>query len=177
MLKHYFIIAITALLIGCGFHLRGLNDMPAWLNGHSMAIVIENAHRDLGPMLKDQLESYKVRVMPNPTQADYVLIIEADGIQQQITSVAASTAPRQYQLIYDVQFTVVKAKGGVIIPSTRVFVTRQLTVNSNRILGSNLEEAQISYEMRREAAMQIMNRVGRGSKNLGVAPTTTSPVG
>ncbi|ARG97583.1 LPS assembly lipoprotein LptE [Legionella micdadei] len=177
MLKRYFIIAAIALLTGCGFHLRGLSQLPAWLNGKNIAIIIQNAHRDLGPMLKDQLESYKARVVPNPTQADYLLIIEADGIQQQITSVAASTAPRQYQLIYDVQFTLVKAKGEVIIPSSHVYITRQLTVNSDRILGSNLEEAQISYEMRREAAMQIMNRIGRGSRGLGVTPTTTAPIG
>lgn len=135
--------------------------MPSWLN--SVAIVIQNAHRDLGPMLKNQLESYQIHVVPDPTQADYLLVIEADGIQQQLTSVAASTAPRQYLLIYDVQFSLVKRKGEVVVPSTHVYITRQLTVNNDRILGSNFEEMQISYEMRRDAAMQIINRLGSKS--------------
>lgn len=164
MLKQSLIVFISLILCSCGFHLRGLNDMPSWLN--SVAIVIENAHRDLGPMLKEQLEAYKIRVVPDPTQADYLLIIKADGIQQQMTSVAASTAPRQYLLIYDAQFSLVKTKGEEIIPSGRVYITRQLTVNNDRILGSNFEETQISYEMRRDAAMQIINRIARETKKL-----------
>lgn len=168
MFKGYLISVFSLLLSSCGFHLRGLNDIPPWLN--NVAIVVQNAHRDLGPMLKTQLEAYKIRVMPNTTQADYLLVIESDGIQQQITGVAASTAPRQYLLIYDVQFTLVKVKGGIIVPSSQVFVTRQLTINNDRILGSNFEETQISYEMRRDAAIQIINRLGRASKNASLTP-------
>ncbi|MBA2652626.1 MAG: hypothetical protein H0U73_10225 [Tatlockia sp.] len=150
---------LAFLVAGCGFHLRGFNDMPQWLN--NVAISIQHAHRDLGPTIKEQLESYKIKVNPNPTEADYVLVIESDGIQQQTTNVSASTTPRQYLLIYDVKFSLVKVKGAVVIPSTHVSVSRQLTVNNDRILGSNFEEMQLTTEMRREAAMQIMNRLSR----------------
>ncbi len=163
MVKRPLIVVLIALtLTNCGFHLRGLYEVPAWLN--KVAIVIQNAHRDLGPLLKDQLESYNISVVPDPAQADYLLIIEYDGIQQQMTGVAASTAPRQYLLIYDVQFSLVKAKGETVIPAKHVAVTRQVTINNNRILGSNAEEALIIYEMRRDAAIQIINRLGRESK-------------
>jgi LPS-assembly lipoprotein len=157
--RHYLIWLAFAFLTCCGFHLRGFIDMPAWLN--NISIVIQNAHRDLEPMLKNQLQAYNIRINPNVTQADYLLIIESDGIQQRMTNVAASTTPRQYLLIYDVQFSFVKAKGGAIIPSSHICVTRQLTVNSNRILGSNYEETLISKEMRRDAVMQIINRLRR----------------
>jgi LPS-assembly lipoprotein len=159
MVKRHYLIWLVLTLAGCGFHLRGFVDMPAWLN--NISIVIQNAHRDLGPMLKNQLQAYNIRINPNVTQADYLLIIESDSIQQRMTNVGASTAPRQYLLIYDVQFSLVKAKSGAIIPSSHASVTRQLTVNSNRILGSNYEEALISKEMRRDAAVQIINRLSR----------------
>ncbi len=162
-IKRHLLIVLIALLSGCGFHLRGFNDMPRWLN--NIAITIQDAHRDLGPVLKNQLDSYNIRVNPNPSEADYLLIVEMDGIKQQITNVSASTVPRQYLLIYFAQFTLVKKKGGVIIPSTQVSVTRQLTVNNNRILGSNFEEMQLTMEMRRDAAMQIINRLSR-EKNI-----------
>jgi LPS-assembly lipoprotein len=164
MKKPLLLLVFAMLLAGCGFHLRGFKDMPGWLN--NVAIVIQNAHRDLGPLLKDQLEGYKIRVNPNPTAADYLLIIESDAIQQQITNVSASTAPRQYLLIYAAQFKLVRAKGAVVIPSTIVSVTRQLTVNNDRILGSNSEETLLSAEMRRDAAMQILNRLSRENKSL-----------
>lgn len=164
MLKRHLLWFAFTLLMGCGFHLRGFVDMPNWLS--NVSIVIQNAHRDLGPLLKDQLEAYKIYVNPDPTKANYLLIIESDGIQQQMTNVSASTAPRQYLLIYDVQFTLVKVKGGVIIPPTHVSVTRQLTINSDRILGSNSEETLLSTEMRRDAAMQIINRLSRENKRM-----------
>ncbi|MBA2710440.1 MAG: hypothetical protein H0U57_07615 [Tatlockia sp.] len=157
------LIGLTCLVISCGFRLRGFNDIPRWLD--NIAITIQDAHRDLGPTLKDQLESYRIRVNPNPAKADYVLIIESDGVKQQITNVSASTVPRQYLLIYFAQFSLVKAKGGLIIPLTNVSVTRHLTINNNRILGSNFEEMQLLTEMRRDAAMQIINRLSRENKN------------
>ncbi len=159
MKKQYFIIGMLVLLLtSCGFHLRGMADKPSGLN--NVAIVVQNAHHDLGPLLKDQLQTYAIQIN-DPTQANYLLIIEQDGRRQQITNVAASTAPRQYILTYDVQFTLVKTKGEVIIPSRHVIVTRQLTVNNDRILGSNSEEATLYNEMRRDAAIQIINRLSR----------------
>lgn len=162
MLRRPLIIALTTLLVGCGFHLRGFNVMPRWLS--NISITVQNAHRDLGPILKGQLEAYKIRVNPNPLEADYLLIIESDAIQQQMTNVGASTTPRQYLLIYVTQFKLIKTKGAEIIPSTFVSVTRQLTVNNDRILGSNSEEMQIAMEMRRDAALQIMNRISREAR-------------
>jgi len=162
ILRRFLIVALTTLLIGCGFHLRGFNVMPRWLS--NVAITIQNAHRDLGPILKEQLEAYKIRVNPNHSQADYLLIVESDAIQQQITNVGASTTARQYLLIYVAQFKLIKTKGAEIIPSTFVSVTRQLTVNNDRNLGSNFEEMQIATEMRRDAALQIMNRIAREAR-------------
>ncbi|MDF1928913.1 hypothetical protein PGH45_00900 [Legionella pneumophila] len=40
-------------------------------------------------------------------------------------------------------------------------MSRQLTVNNDRILGSNEEQALLVSEMRRDAAIQIINRLNR----------------
>src|SRR4051812_46043703 len=105
-MKPYLLFGVVLLLSSCGFHLRGYNAIPHWIN--NIAIIIQHAHRDLGPTLKDQLEAYHIRVNPNSAEANYLLIIESDGIQQQIKAIAASTVPRQYLLVYAVQFTVVQ---------------------------------------------------------------------
>ncbi|WP_231950412.1 LPS-assembly lipoprotein LptE [Legionella spiritensis] len=135
--------------------------MPTWLK--NVALIIESAHRDLEPTLKDQLQAYNVTISPSAAKASYLLIIEKDENQQQITSVSASTTPRQYQLFYRVWFRLVSNNGNVIIPSSQVTVTRQLTVNNDRILGSDSEEITIHREMRRDAAMQIIYRLNRKS--------------
>jgi len=152
-------LSLFMLLTSCGFHLRGMMDMPPWLT--NVDIIIQKAHRDLEPLLKEQMEAYHIKINPNPDTAKYWLIIEEDTEQQQITSISSSTTPRQYQMIYTVRFKLTHAKGSDVIPLRTIVVTRQLTVNSDRILGSNDEEAILKSEMRKDAVIQIISRIGK----------------
>ena len=126
-----------------------------------MSIIVQEANRDLSPLLQRRLEAYKVQINPDPDLASYWLIIESDSIRQDISSISSSTVPRQYQLIYTVQFKLQKAKGEELISSTPIFETRQATINGNRILGSNEEEDLLKSEMRRDAVIQIINRISK----------------
>ncbi|KTD21251.1 LPS assembly lipoprotein LptE [Legionella londiniensis] len=142
---------------GCGFHLRGAIDLPVWLD--KVAIINQGVSQELGSLLSEQLEAYKIKVLDDPSLADYWLILEEEAFQQQTLSISSSTTPRQYQLNYIVRFKLQAAHGKIIIPTTRVMVTRQITINSDRILGSDAEEALTQMEMRRDAANQILNRI------------------
>ena len=155
------LLLTSLLLVGCGFHLRGVisQDSIRWLN--HIAIVIQQAHRDIEPLLREQLKAYNIDISDDPALAKYWLIIDNETMDQNITSISSSTTPRQYQLIYTVQFKLQRAKGAEVFPSSRVIVTRQITLNSNRILGSSDEEALQKNEMRRDAVIQIINRLSR----------------
>ena len=150
------------LLSSCGFHLRGFTEVPSWLT--QVAITLNTPNRDLEPMLEEQLKAYHVRLASSPTNALYILTIERDNLERQITNVSASTTPRQYLLIYSVQFSLLDNRGVVVVPSTTISVTRQFTLNNNRILGSNYEEMTFKKEMEREAAGQIINRISVAQK-------------
>lgn len=163
-LKKYCFVVTTVLmsallLSSCGFKLRGMTDMPSWFN--NVAIVVQNGHTDLASLLKEQLKAYNIRICTDLATADYLLIIEQDNLQQKITSVSASTTPRQYQLLYTVTYSLVKRNAKPVISSRVVAVTRQLTVNNNRILGSDSEESMIIRAMHQDAVMQIISRLGR----------------
>lgn len=154
------ILTLTTLLsVSCGFHLRGMVDAPKWLN--NVAIIVQQGHRDLAPLLKSQLQTYNIYVNPEPATAKYWLIIVNDSVQEHITSVSSSTTPRQYLLLYTIRFKVQLARSKEIIPSNQIIVTRQITINSDRILGSNDEEELMKSEMRRDATIQILNRISR----------------
>lgn len=133
--------------------------MPHWLN--HVTVILEHAHRDLAKNLIDSLKSYDLDVPTDPALAKYWLIIVQDNLQQNISSVSSNTTSRQYELIYTVQFKLVKARGEEIIPLKNISITRQATVNNNRILGSNQEEELLLHEMRHDAAIQIINRISR----------------
>lgn len=157
MRRTFWLFTIAVMLSSCGFHLRGMVDMPRWLN--HVAVIDEQHQHDLAPYLVDYLKSYHLTVEPTEGSAHYWLIIQNSQIQKHIMSISSSTTPRQYELIYTVQFKLVQAKGRDMIPLTTIQVTKQSTINSDRILGSNQEQTLIEDEMRREAAIQIMNRV------------------
>jgi LPS-assembly lipoprotein len=136
-------------------------DMPPWLN--KVAVIAQQGHHDLAPWLQKQLAAYSIYVADNPTQADYWLIILSDTMQENISSVSSSTTPRQYQLTYTVWFKLQSASGQDIISPSQIIVTRQITINSDRILGSNDEEELQKSEMRRDAVIQIINRISRSA--------------
>ena len=163
-----FLLMIALLFLSsCGFHLRGFVDIPDWLN--NIAIILESGSRELEPLLKAQLESYHVKVSPSQTKAPYWLVIESDSFQKQITNISASTTPRQYLLIYTVQFSLIKNKGETILSSNTVAVNRQFTLNNNRILGSDYEEMTFKREMERNAVSLILSRLATAQQNTNYA--------
>lgn len=148
-------LMLVLLLSACGFHLRGMIDVPKWLN--NVAFLTKNDDKQFLSLLKAQLEGYSIQVNPDPGQAQYWLIINQIDLQQQIVSVGASTNPRQYVLTLVVEFMLQTRKGEVIKPARKIIVSRQLTVNNDRILGSNDEERILVGEMKRDAVMQMIN--------------------
>ena len=160
---------ITLVLAGCGFHLRGTVDIPRWLN--NVAIIVHQGNRELEPRLKEQLLAYNVQVAAEPNLATYWLIIENDSFQQNISSISSSTTPRQYELVYTVRFKLQRAKGSDLIPSSQVVISRHITLNSDRILGSTGEEDIQKREMIRDASLQILYRLSRNAQD--VIPKTT----
>lgn len=130
-------------------------DAPKWLN--NVAILSKQEDKELVTLLKSQLESYKIHVNPDPTGANYWILLNKSTLQQQIVSIGASTNPRQYQLIFTIEFMLQTSKAQIIKEPKFITVYRQLTINNDRILGSNEEEAILISEMKREAVIQLIN--------------------
>lgn len=159
MKAKYLALLGVFLLSACGFHLRGIIDVPKWLN--NVSIISKDGNKELEAKLKSVLEGYKITVNPEPTLATYWLVISKSLLEQRIVSIGASTNPRQYQLVMTTEFSLMTPKGQVIKPSRLVTVNRQLTVNNDRILGSNAEEGLLISEMRQDTVVQIVNRLSR----------------
>lgn len=159
MKKIFSLMACLLLLSGCGFHLRGVLEIPEWLD--NVAVISKEGTNEIASVLKPRLEGYKIRVNPDPSRASYWLIIHRSTYHQKIISIGASTNPRQYQMMLIVEYELQSHQGHVIKEPAAVVVTRQLTVNNDRILGSNDEEMTLLREMRQDAVTQILNKLSR----------------
>lgn len=150
-----FLLSATA----CNFHLRGFYESPLWL---SPVAVDEGAvHRDLKILLENDLRAYHIAIT-SLEDAAHIIVLEKDTMIQKINYVSASTTPRQYTLIYTLQFSLISRKlNEPLITSRSVSVNRQLTVNNDRILGSDFETKLIYEEMHNEALMQLLNQINK----------------
>lgn len=155
--------ALLALaLSSCGFHLRGMVELPKWF--HQVAVVSNDSNHELVNLLKSRLDSYHVEVNDNPTKADYTILIQNSLYEVKIISIGASTNPRQYQLKLTTQYQIQNRKGALLLPQRSIIATRQLTVNNDRILGSNDEETTLQREMRQDTVTQIMTTLSHTLK-------------
>lgn len=151
------LVFTVLLLTSCGLHLQGYADMPKWFN--NVAIVNENARHDLRPLIIDYLKAYKVNICKNKNNADYLLVLIEDKITDNVTAISSSTTPRQYQMNYAIKYAVMKNNGATIIEPSSAVVTRQFTINSNRILGSDFEGDLLREEMYKDAVAQIIDHI------------------
>mgnify|MGYP002133122521 CR=1 FL=1 len=145
------------ILSSCGFHLRGISQVNHRFQ--SIAVEVNSNNEGLKPFLESVLASYAIPIASLPSQAEYTIVIEKESFQRQITNVSASTTPRQYLLIYTVDFSVHDKKGVTALSLAHINVIRQFTLNNDRILGSNYEEMLFKKEMEQEAANQILFRL------------------
>jgi LPS-assembly lipoprotein len=152
---HGLIFTAALLLSACGFHLRGMIEVPPWLN--HLSIISNDGDKELVSILRSQLEANKIQIYSNPARAKYWLIINRSNLQQRIVGIGASTNSRQYQLVLTVEFMVETVKAQIIKEPKLILVSRQWTVNNDRLLGSNEEESIFLSEMKKEAVMQIIH--------------------
>jgi LPS-assembly lipoprotein len=137
---------------------------PTWLN--NIAVISESHEKQLISMLTTQLESYHIEVNSDPALAKYWLVINSETLNQQIISVGASTNPRQYTLLLTIEFMLQTPKGKIIKTPKIIHVTRQVTINNDRILGSTDEERIMVDEMKRDAVIQIINQLNHRDEAL-----------
>lgn len=63
-------------------------------------------------------------------------------------------------MTYAIKYKVQNAKNGIdVVPSNSAVVTRQFTINSNRILGSDFEGDLLRGEMHKDAVAQILDHI------------------
>lgn len=151
------VLILLLSLSSCGFHLRGSVDMPQWLQ--AITVINQGGASALPQIITQQLRAYPIEICPTPEKQCYQLIVISDSFQQQISSVSSSTTPRQYQLIYALHFTLLTPEGREVIKPSTISIVRLITMNNDRILGSNYEEDQFKQEMRQDAVLRLLNRI------------------
>ena len=145
-------VLATALLAGCGFHLRTWNFADAFERVRIEADDSVDLQRDLAAALK----SAGVQVV----DAEAPLVLRLAEQQRERRNVAATRTARasEFELALQVQFTVADADGSELAAMRLLRSERSVPLQDN-LLGGSAEQALVVEELRSDIVGQMLRSV------------------
>ncbi len=150
------LILIIAVIAGCGFHLRGVNDVS-----HDFPVLMLDSDDPYSPLMRairHELRLSKVTLVDNALRQDIpALRITYSTETRNTVSVFrdGKTAENQLKLSVEAQVLI----PGEDIQSLNVNVFRSFFENPLNVLAKSVESEVISQEMREQAAAQLVRKL------------------
>ena len=149
-------LSVALALSGCGFHLRGAAQLPpsmqqTYIDGSFTSAIVRD--------LRLNLEASGTDVVDSPQAAGATLHILTENYERRVLSVRSNAQVSEYELIYTVRFSVVRADGVQLLEAQTVSVSRDYRYDPNQVLGASSEESLLQQEMQRDVSQLILRRL------------------
>jgi LPS-assembly lipoprotein len=148
----YVALAISTLVAGCGFQLRGSAKLPF------ESVYIPDNHPMLVELSRTLRSGSNAKVVNDPEAASARFVFLGEHRDKVILSVSISGRIREYQLRYAVVFRLHDGKGGEYIPTNTVVLRRDITFNE-QVLAKETEEVLVYRDMQADMVQQIVRRM------------------
>ena len=160
-IKFTLLFLFSLLIISCGFHLRGNQDLSAVLP--EVQVQGTNKHSELGRELVRTLTAAKVSIMD---ESDIILNITRDNFSKRVLSLDSAGRANQYELSYHLGFSLQK-KSLIddkqvlvdVIPAQSITAKREYLFDANLVLSKADEEMRLNNDMRQSAVLQLIRRL------------------
>lgn len=146
------IFTVMLLLTGCGFHLRQSAHLPAVMQRTYIADLSGNT--ELVRELRRNLNTAATSVTDDATRATATLNILKAQQFQRVLSVSNTGQPLEYQVAYQVQFSLTTANGTTLIKPGTLTLTRDYDYNTNAI--GDVEQANVLYKAMQDNMAQLI---------------------
>lgn len=160
-LKKILITFAILLLTACGYHLRGDIDLPQGMEN----IYLEAASGALQQEMQKTLKSSQVKLVSSPAEAGLVIKFAREDISSRIMSISTVGRANQFQLIYQLVFSIYEPSGKLLLADQNVNIKREYFNDQTDILGKSNEETVIRTEMYQQAVASIMGRISLAMEN------------
>lgn len=160
------VLALALLLAGCGWHLRQPAELPAAMQRTYINDVTGDT--ELVRQLRRNLSTPATSVIDDATTATATLNILSARQFQRVLSVSNTGQPLEYQVAYQVQFSLADAKGKTLIEPQTLTLTRNYAYDVANALG-DVEQANVLYKAMQDNMAQLilfrLQALGRGAGN------------
>ena len=149
------VIVLAAVVAGCGFQLRGTDTLPEQLMQARIDAV--DAYSPLLRELRPRLQAAGVN-LDQPEQPARIIITQ-DQLRTEVLSVGAQARVREFELVYQLRFSVQDAEGEILLSNQNLEVRREYSFDETQLLGKAREEEFLRDELYRQMAELIMVRL------------------
>jgi outer membrane lipopolysaccharide assembly protein LptE/RlpB len=160
MIRTLAITLLCATTAACGFHLRGSGSQFAGIEGERI-FVSESQAATVAAHVRSQLGLAGAALTASVGDASYRLLITNERLDRQVLSVSPQTGKvEEFQLLLRVSLSIMAASGETLVDQQQISLSRDFTYDEDAALGKFSEEQLLREEMTREAADQILRRLG-----------------
>ena len=150
------LLAATALLTGCGFHLQGAGALPE--GSRKVYVITSDEVTPFAVELRRAIERAGGTMVPSSKEAETVVRIQKDRSGRRVLSVSARNTPQEYEIFYSVEYSVDRA-GKEVLETQPLEMTRNLSFDETQLLAKDREEVIIREAMARDLAMLVTRRL------------------
>ncbi|MCP5149673.1 MAG: hypothetical protein H6983_19265 [Ectothiorhodospiraceae bacterium] len=150
------VLALAVVLGGCGFQLRGQAGLPEDVR----SVYLEGV-----PAIADELEIFLESAGASREKgqagSDLAIFLRNERYHRRVLSVDPNSGKeREFELVYLVEFDARRGDGTVLVEPQEVSILRDYVFDPDAVIGKSREEEVLREEMRRDAAQQILRRLG-----------------
>lgn len=164
VMKKYFVLVFTLMLVACGFHPRGVMiDGDAGNFGSIMGakfFIKDNNFSSYANELRRNLISYKADVVNDDKDADYIINLQNVAKSSQMTSVVGGASNNTYQLKLTVAYNIVRPDVEEPVIPNKTLSTQQFWQSNAGVVLSQSNEANRQYDyLQTQLINNMLNQV------------------
>ncbi len=155
MNKIKYIYPLLLLFVSaCGYHLRGEINVPANLQ----SVYLQGASPQLRKALRNALVSSNVSLVDAITQADVVVQVDKEHMDNRVLSLSTTGRANEYELAYSLQYRLLDKSGKSLAKPQTIRINKDYYNNQQTVLAKNNEEQVIRKEIYRQAVRALFTR-------------------
>ncbi len=157
-------LLLCAVLVGCGFQLKGSGSGPLHsLEGRNIAIISAQPRAELSAAVVQQLRLEGAMII-EPEPSTLLLKLGAERFEQRNLSLTAQARSAEVELTLSTSFDLLRGRQ-VLVGSTEAKVVRQFLNDPRNVVGKTEELRLLREEMRHDLAAQITRRISHSLRN------------
>lgn len=157
-----FILLPVVLLTACGFHLRGVVQLPRGME--VTYLQDQQPSSSLASPLRQMLSSNGARITSNLDEATATVHILSESFDRRMLSIGRTATEKNYELVYTVTFSGQAKNNAWSADAQEIRITREMLFDDAQVLAKTAEQEQLRNVMVQDAARQMLVRLQSKAK-------------